>query len=285
MRQKISVKKIWSSSFELMVKRPVVILPFVVIAFIEALALELIYFSNRPPLSLLAGPLISKLSGEIFLHYPFNLAKIPRYFYYTQLVIYVLIGILLSAITVNAVKNIREGLPLKANAVIKNAFRKYFSFLALGVIAIILIQGLRSFNMFIYPKIAGLAWKNMQLAAPKLYMLGMSVFYFFTSLLLHTFFVMAMPILVLEKKPLVKAILGSMAMGLRNFFGIIVMIFLPFVLYFPVTMLKAYATEFGVKLFPEVTLWILAAGIVAAIFTDCFVIICAAQFLMEKAKK
>ena len=282
MAGKISVKKIWGAAFDTMVKRPIVLLPFVIIAFIEALALEFIYFSNRPPLSLIAGPIISKLSGEIFLHYPFNLAKIPRYFFYVQLLTYILAGIALSAITVNMVRNIKGGLPLKTGALVKNALRRYGAFAIYGVIAVALMFGLRELDVFAYGRLVRLLAKNLQVISPMLYSFGMSVFYFFTSLVMHTFFVMVIPIMVIEKKSLLKGLFGSMGMGLRRFLSIIVMIFIPYALYFPITMLKSYAAEFSTKLFPEVTLYILGVGILAAIFVDCFVVVCATYFLLGK---
>ena len=74
-----------------MVKRPIVILPFFIIAFLEGLALELIYFSSRKPLLFIAGPIIRKFSGEPSLHYPINLVKLPRFVYYGQIFIYIVV--------------------------------------------------------------------------------------------------------------------------------------------------------------------------------------------------
>lgn len=285
MAQNNSIKRIWGSSFELMVKRPIVILPFFIMAFIEGLALELIYFSNRAPLSLLASPIIRKFSGEIFLHYPFNIAKIPRYFYYTQLLTFVLVGILLSAITVNIVKNIKEGLPLRVKALIKNAVKRYFAFSMLGILMIALMFGLRTADTFLYVKLAGLVSKNLQATHPQLFGAGMSGFYFITSLMMHTLFILVVPIMVVRKCSFVRSLFSSIGLGLRHFFSLILVIFLPYALYFPVTLLKAYSPEFGSKIFPEVTILILASGIIIAAFVDCFVVVCATQFLMDRAKK
>ena len=101
MARKTNIRKIWVAAFEVMVKRPIVILPFFIIAFFEGLALQLIYFSTRKPILLIAAPIVRKFSGEPFLHYPFNLAKLPRYFYYSRIFIYVFAGVFLAAISVN----------------------------------------------------------------------------------------------------------------------------------------------------------------------------------------
>lgn len=284
MPNKINIRKIWISSFDLMVRRPIVLLPFIIIAFFEGLALELVYFSTRKPISLIADPIIRKFSGEAFLHYPFNLTKLPEYFYDLQILIYVLIGVFLMAISVNIVKNIRQELPLKTNALINNASRKYLSFVLWGIIVVVLTFLLVKADEFIFSKIIPLLSKQFPQISQVSYSLGSIIFIFLTNIILQTFLVLVLPILVIRKASLLKAMAGGIALGARYFFKVFLLIFLPFLVYFPVTLLKTTSVDLGNKFFPEIILYISIIGIIASALVECFILVCASQFLLEKDK-
>ncbi len=284
MASNLTVKENWITSFEMMVKRPIILLPFFIIAFLEGLALELIYFSTRKPLSLIAGPIIRKFSGEPSLHYPFNLVKLPKYLYYSQILIYIFIGVFLIAITVNIVKNIKGELPLRTNALIRNATKRYFSFIVFGIImmgSIFLVQRL---DTRVFSKLVLLLTKSFPHIAPKFYSLGFVLLSFISNIVLQTFLVLAIPIMVIRKKSLLRALAGSIGLGFRYFFSIFTLIFVPFMLYFPIALLKAYLPNMAAKTFPEINLWIVGIGVIATVFVECFIIVCASQFLLAREK-
>ena len=285
MADNFTIRKNWVTSFELMVKRPIIILPFFIIAFLEGLALELIYFSTRKPISLVMAPIIRKFSGEPFLHYPFNLVKLPKYFYYSQALIYIIAGVFLIAISINILKNIKMDLPLKAKAFIRNAANRYFSFATFGIIMMILIFLLNKLDAFLFSKLVNFSLRHLPQIIPKFYSFGFVLFSFFTNIIMQAFLVLALPIIVIKKKSLLKAIAGGIAMGFRNFFGIFTLIFLPFMVYLPIMLLRAYSSDLAGRMFPEISVCIMGAGIVVAIFVECFVVVCAAQFLLEKESK
>ncbi len=279
-----SIRKIWVATVEVMVKRPIVILPFFIIAFLEGLALELIYFSNRKPLLYIAGPIISKFSGEPSLHYPINLVKLSGFFYYAQIFIYIVIGAVLAAITVNILKNIRAGLPLKTNALIKNAAKRYFTFVMFGIIVVALMFFLKRGDVFIFSRLMNLVSKALPQIAPQLQSLGFVLFLFLSNIVLQTFLVLVMPILVIRKASLLKALGSSIAMGFRHFFSIFTLIFLPFIVYLPIVLLKSYLPNLIGRTFSEMSLCIVGVGIIGTAFVECFILVCVTQFLLEKEK-
>lgn len=281
MSKNISVKTSWVNAFETVVKRPIVMMPFFIIAFFEGLALELIYFSTRKPLSVIAVPIIKKFSAEVFTHYPYYLAKVPKIFYYSQVLIYVFAGVFLSAISVNMLKNIKAGLPLKSNALIRNALDRYLSFIAFGAIMAAIIFLLERTGSFAYMQLVKMPLKIFPNMAPKIHGFLFTCFMFLLDMIVQTFLVLTVPIIVIEKAPLWKAILRSMKLGLFNFFKILPLIALPLILYFPVMVLKSFSTDLAGKTFPEVVLFIAAAGIIASAFVECFIVTCASQFLLE----
>jgi hypothetical protein len=280
---KYNIRKNWTASLGLMAGRPQVILPFIIIAFLEGLALELIYFFPRKPLLNVAAPVIRKFFGEVFLHYPGNLAILPELFYYAQIVVYISIGALLSAVCANIFKNIQSGLPVKTNALLKNAFRRYLSFFIFGVIVITLMFLVKKLDVFIFSKVMNLTAKALPQVLIKWSPVVFALFLFFSNVILQAFLVLTIPLMVLKKRPLLKALGGSIALGFRNFISIFTLILLPFLIYLPVALLKSAVPKLVDKAFPEISLLILASGIVLALFTECFIVVCASQFVLNEA--
>ena len=277
-----SIRKNWIASFELILTKPIVLLPFLIIAFIEGLALELIYFSTRKPLSIVAVPIIRKFFGANSVHYPGNLYILTDLFYYAEMIIYVFISIFLIAISINIFKNIRMNLPIKTAALIKNASRQYLSFVIFGIIMMVFITLLRYSDRFIFSKLLPLGLKYLPKIGIGIYLIVMILFLFLSNIILQIFLLLAIPIMVIEKRPLLKALGGSIYLGFRNFFKIFSLIFLPFLIYAPISLLKIASTKLAAKTFPEITFYIAGAGIIIAALIDCFIVVCASQFLLDK---
>ena len=276
------IRKNWIASFNLLVTRPVVLLPFLIIAFLEGLALELIYFSPRKPLAYIFNPVIRKFFGEAFVHYPANLVNLPKLFYFAQIVIYIFIGVLLTAVCVNMVKNIRTNLPLKRNVLIKNALKRYLSFIAFGSVVIMLMFLLNKVDVFIFTKVLRLSAKHLPQILLKTSPFILTFFVFLSNIILQTFLILVIPIIVFKKKMLFKALLESVVLGFRNFLSLFMLIFLPFLIYLPITLLKTGGPKLMEKTFPEINLYITVAGIILTVFIECFIIVCASQFLLDK---
>lgn len=281
---KYNLRKNWIASLEIIREKPAIMLPFVYIAFIEALALEFIYFSAMKPLALVAGPVINKFFGKDFLHYPGNIILLPRLFYYAQLVIYVSAGVLLIAVSVNIFKNIRMKLPVRLPAMFKNALRAYPALFGFGILFILAIVFTKRLDIFIFGKAAKLAAGYAPNFTAKFSFLGLTLFLFLSNIIIQVFLMLTIPIIVIEKKPLIKALGRSVLMGLKNFFTLFTLLLLPFLIYLPILLLKSGAAQIAQNTFPEIVVIITAIGIIASIFIDCFIIICLSQFLLDKGK-
>lgn len=268
-----------------MVTKPVVILPFIIIAFLEGLALEFIYFSTRPPIYPIINPIVKKFFGETFVHYPNHLLVLPNLFYNAQIAIYLFIGVFLTAISINIFKNIKEGLPLKANALIKNASKRYLSFFGYAIIVIALIILLKNADKFVYLKFTRLCLKRFPQLTPRLYQFGFVLFLFLTNVIMQVFLILAIPFIVIKKKGLFRAIASGVILSLRNFITLFILIFLPFLIYLPLTLAKSFSLELVNKTFPEINVYVTIIGIPIAAFIDCFIILCASQFLIDMEEK
>ena len=281
---KSNIKKIWLSSLLFMISRPITLLPFLAIAFLEALALEFIYFAPRKPVSIIAGPLIRKFFGEAPMHYPFNFNIFPELFYGAQVAIHALAGAFLMGLAVNMFRNLKEGLPVKSKALVRNALKRYMAFFAYGVAAVLLILLLKKFGVYAVPKAVRLLSRFLPLGAMKIMPIVFSVVMFTLDIVIQAFIILTIPIIVLEKKSFIRSLLGSACLAAKNFGAIFSMIFFPFFLYLPISMLKWFSPQLSLRMFPELPLLISGAGIIAALFLDCFVLMAASTWLMEKNK-
>jgi hypothetical protein len=269
---KYNITQSWLRALEVIVKRPIILLPFLIAAFFDGLALELIYFFPRKPVSFIITPIIRKFFGETFVHYPGNLLLLPKLFYYAQVVTYIVIGVFLTAIAINMYKNIKADLPLKTNALIKNALKRYPYFLIYGVLLIGLAFFLKKADLVIVTKV-------LKLRSP----LSASLFLFLTNVIMQSFLILTIPIMVIEKRSLLKSLGGSIYLGARHFLSVFPLIFVPFLLYLPISLLKGFSVKLVDLTFPEINLYVAGAGIIIAIFIDCFIAVCTAQFLLDKS--
>jgi len=281
---KYGIRKNWLSTLEIMTKNPVIILPFIFIAFFECLVLEIVYFSARNPVAVVVGPIVRKFFGEGFLHYPSNLALLPKLFYYGQVVIYVFIGVFLTAISVNIFRNVREGLPVTAKAMVRNALKRYLAFFVYGIVGIVLLTLTQKFGSFVFAKFARLLARSFPNLPLALYSGLFSTGHLLANIILQVFVVLTIPIIVIEKRPFLAAFFRSITTGFRNFFKIFLLIALPYLLYLPIITLRGDPARLIGNTFPEVTAIVTLIGIMAAPILDCFIIICASQFLIDKLK-
>jgi len=280
---KYEIKKNWLNTIEIVIKKPVILIPFIIFGFIQLLALEVLYFSYRRPLSLITSPIIKKYFGETFLHYPANMLLLPNLFHYIQMGLYVVIGVFLATISINLLKNVLLGLPIRRDAVFKNALRRLPAILIYGVVAIVLVGLLKQVDAFILKHLFALAAKEIPNLIVKLAPFISISLLFILNTILQVLLLLVLPLIVIKKKSLIKAFLISIGMGIRHFWTLFILIFLPFLVYLPVSLVKtrAIALKLAQATFPEINLFVAVIAIIISIFIDAFITLCAARYLID----
>ena len=281
---KHNISNIWIRTFEALVKNPIVLMPFVVIAFLECLALELAYFSTRAPLAVVLGPIIRKFFGEASLHYPTNLVILPNLFYFGQVAVYILASTFLAAIAVQIFVNIRTNHPVIAKAIIKSTAKRYAAFIGYALVYIILMFILEKAEGFVFLKTVRLISRHLFKISSGLYFTLSSLILFLTFIIVQTLLILTIPVMVTEKQKLFKSIVTSLSISARNFIKIVSLILLPFLFYLPIMLLKTFLNAVMDKTFPEISFYVLMLGIVASIFIDSFAMMSVTQFLLDTKK-
>ncbi|MFC1510673.1 hypothetical protein ACFL49_03330, partial [Candidatus Omnitrophota bacterium] len=108
-----------------LVEHPIILFPFVTIAFFQLLTVEILFFSVRPPLSSFFAPLIRWKMGEQFLHYPLNYIVVLKLFHYAQYAIYLFIGGAMISMSMGLIADINSGMKPLLSRSFKSILSKY----------------------------------------------------------------------------------------------------------------------------------------------------------------
>ena len=113
---------------------------------------------------------------------------------------------------------------------------------------------------------------------------GLMMINFLLALLIQSVFIYAIPILIIEKEKLVKAIIKSILLFKKLFVPTLILVGLPMLFYVPVIILQYNNTILMDRFFPEITLWVLLLSIiVSSLVVDSLATISTAVlYLMHK---
>lgn len=104
---------------------PVIFLPYLIIAFIQLLILEILYFAPRFPLSGFFNPIVRTIWGEEFIHYPNNFVILPKLFQYAQVPLYIFVSSFLIAVSIASIALINDGEHVKFSLSCRKVLPQY----------------------------------------------------------------------------------------------------------------------------------------------------------------
>ena len=104
---------------------PIILIPFITIAFVQLLVLEVLYFSPRFPLASFFNPIIGTLWGAEFIHYPNNILILPKLFQNIQALVYIFISSFLIAVAIWIISAINDGKKVNFSLACKVTLRHY----------------------------------------------------------------------------------------------------------------------------------------------------------------
>ena len=267
------ILKTWGDSCTLILRNPGITVPFIILSFINAFALYLLYLSPQRPVSLLLAPPVRAFFGEKFLHYPLNFVILPKLFWYAQVSISVSFGVILTALAVAIVAKAYDGQrPLFFLNLIQ-VVKRYFALLCVWLIPFVL--GIVVFKLFL--KMAGFTG-----GMRSLYVTSMA---FLLSVIVQIIFIYTVPLIVIKKRSLLSSLFENVRVLIKLFVPSLFLVVVPAAVYLPVLLLKSKTVYLMTRLFPEVSLLILAAGIFVTFFIDLLIITSTTILFMETTGK
>lgn len=286
MKLRYNIRRNWVDVAGLIGKHPVVLLPFLYVAFFELLILETAYFASMRPLAVLTAPIIRKFLGEEFLHYPGSIYAVPQLFYYADMAIYIFLSVYMTAVSVGMFKKIKAGLPVKVGAVAGSVSKRYAALVLFGTLMIGLMVAAKKVDMLVLKKLVNMAGQTVSYGMiVNGYLLLLPLSIFIVTAVLQAFTIITVPAIVMRGTSFLQAVRKSVSFGLRNFFTLFSLIFVPFLAYLPVIALKSRATELSARSFPGLCILLTAAGVLVSVIVDPFILLCASQFLLDTEKK
>ncbi|MBF0217256.1 MAG: hypothetical protein HQL30_09730 [Candidatus Omnitrophica bacterium] len=281
---KIGVKKNWGAACALIAENPVVLMPTLMIGFIEFLCLELIYFFPRPPLMYLIDPVVRKFFGEVFIHYPGNMLVSMKLVRGAEMFVYVFAGALLYAVTIIMVKDIAGRKTPKLRAGVTKAVKRYAGFFLLGALLVAVFYFEQKLSVLLIQKGIRLLVKFSPAFIVKAAPHFMSLALFLNNVVLTVFTVLVLPFMVIRDLSIFKAFVKSLVFGMRGFWGLFVMILVPYLLHLPMLAMKSFPVVLAGKTFPEVIFLILAADIIVVLAVEAFVVVSVSLCVINSAE-
>lgn len=245
---------IYQQTFAVLKESPTIGILFLLIAFFDFLALVVLFYAPSEPVSLVIAPVIRTFWGERFLHYPENFVLLPKLLNHAHFLILSLFGISVTGIAIKKIEAHAEGNTLSVLSAVGPVFKKYFSLLVVwlafyGFFMFSLKHILRQLPPNVWAQLAG----------------GFCV-----GIVIQSLFAFLLPSLLISGRGLFRDLWEGMLTGVRHFLLTSSLIAVPMVLIVTLSFFKAMA-PLMVRFYPEMVLWVLAAGIIISMIVDLLV--------------
>lgn len=250
---------IFKETFDTIKKNPTILLLFVILGVIEALALLVVFFSHSEPLSGLLAPPIRRFWGDQFLHYPQNFILLPKLFKYARLMLTASLGLFFTAVVIKKVESVHQG-GTESGIVSAGglAFRRYFRLLIVWVPFFFLLR-----------YIAG-TWIPKLEAGPA----GQFAAVFVLAMTAQMLTAFLYPAVVLSERNFFKSIFGAFGLELRYAPRILLVFSIPILVGVGVAFAKSL-TFFYMRIMPELVLVVLALSIPVMVVVDMLITVAA----------
>lgn len=261
--QTTPIQKIYNTAAKSLKENSALFIPFIIFALVESLVLTIIYLVPRPPLRSIFGPIIRTFWGERFLHYPLNFLLLPKLSSLARMGLTVFLGALLTGMAVVMIWDVYNKKTLKLKLALRTALKKYLSLFSIVLLLtasfyiLVKIINIGLLKYFIAGHSRLLFLKSGLWLGPIL-----STTVFLLAILFQAAFTYAIPVLIIEKEKLIKAILRSFAFFKKFFIPTLLLVGLPLLVYIPILVLNQNTAFLIERVFPEAVLVVLFCGII-----------------------
>lgn len=252
--QRTSIGAVYRDAVEVLKNNPTVLILFLFIAFIDLVALFLLWLAPSEPVSFLLAPIIKTFWSSDFLHYPANFLLLPKLFSHAHFLILSIFGLIVTGITIKKIDAYLEGESLSISGAIGPVLSKYLA---------LLVTWLVSYAVFTY----GL--KSLAGFAPNVFWIQMALG-FILAVVIQSLFSFLIPAIMLSGKGFFKSLWLGFCAGAKHFFKISLIIAVPIFAVAMLSLAKAFVPHF-ITFNPELTLWVLVAGIFVTMVVDYFI--------------
>jgi len=272
-KQKTQPPKVFTilrSSINTLVTNSAIVFPFSIILFAQLLILEILYFIPQWPLNVFFGPIISKLWSVTYMHYPFNLALLPKLFYYAQIPAYILLSSFMICVGISAIMKINNDEEVKIGAIFKQLLPSYVYIVVTAVITFFFIKLFVEGYDLVFQRAEAIRsqsgpfyWLKMTI------IVGAPYFKVLLNVVGTTLFAYVFPLIVIEKRNVFSAIILNLRYVLTAPIKTFLIVLIPTLLYVLILLSRNHI-PFEAQ-FPEMRVLSIVVSVLVMVFIDAIV--------------
>ena len=249
------IVEIYKQVFSVLRKDPTLFILFSIIAFLDLLALLVLFFAPTPPVSYILAPIIRNFWSEKFLHYPYNFSLLPKLFNCAHFLITMLVGVFVSGLVIKKIEgHIVQGEHLSILSAARPVSKTYFSL----IVAWLISYGFFSFSLkALLPLVRFNIWLQILVA-------------FFASVIFQALVAFFLPAILILKGGFLRKMWKALNYGAKNILTTGILIALPVLLLMVFSFFKML-TPYYLKVYPEMVLWVLVIGIAIMTVVDVLI--------------
>lgn len=260
-----------------------ILFPFCLILFIQLLIMEILYFAPRFPLSVFFAPLISRVSTEAYLHYPFNFIFISKAYYAIQIPLFIIINGFLIAVSVSIIAAINEDKKIRFADAVRKTLPLYVYIFIAAVMIMLAYGGISSaYNALISRLVPPQPETALGTLVTKILAYGAPYIRLFFGIIANILLAFVIPIIVIERKKIFSALILNFKYLSKSFWVVSLCVLLPTLLYVPVLMLRDSTDSLIRQVFPSASLLFLILGSVVTFIIDATVTTAIATYYLLK---
>lgn len=258
------------SSINTLFSTSAIVFPFSIILFAQLFMLEILYFIPQWPLNVFFGPVISKLWSVTYMHYPFNLALLPKLFYYAQIPAYILLSSFLICVGISAIMKTNNDEEVKIGAIFKQLLPSYVYIVVTAIITFFFIKLFVEGYDLIYQRAESIRSQTGPFYWIKTTIIvGAPYFKVLLNVVGTTLFAYVFPLIVIEKRNIFSAILLNLRYVLTAPFKTFLIVLIPTLLYVLILLSRNHI-PFEAQI-PEMRVLSIVVSVLVMVFIDAIV--------------
>lgn len=255
------------SAYITLMDNKTILFPFFIVMWVQLLCLEIIYFSPRLPLNSILGPIIQKLFGEVYLHYPFNFILLPKLYQNIQMPLYILLSSFCIAWACSIINAINNDSEIKIGKLAKKTFSQYVFLILAAILSFALVILMFKGFSFLIMRAAKLRSEaGILFLIKNIILKGTPYFQLIINILASTVFAYLIPAIAIDNKKILAALILNFKTLWKSFWFTFFLLLIPSLLYLPIVVIRSTIT-FN-SFIPELQLIVIIASVIVMFAID-----------------
>jgi len=257
--------------------------PYIIIVFINLLVLETLYFAPRHPLSSFFYPLIGRIWGAEYLHYPMDLMLLPKLFYYTQVIIFLFVSSFLTAIIADMVAAINNEKQVNFGASFQKSLPRYIYIFLYSLLSLLLLESFDYAYGLLIQRVHQIhSTTGIYFCLKKLVFFAHPYAQFLYENIATALLIYVPVLVILEKKKFIGALIDNFKTICGSFWLTLTLVLVPTLGYLPLLLMKNNIGNLVEMTSPEVQVVALILNIFVTTGINIFIMASASAYYLYK---